>query len=99
MLYANLAASRLDKNYLTSVEQIGMHVVEGLDLSYSGVEALGYQPERVAPLYLVVHSRSYSGCRGVSSHYSMAAKGNLQALTRPDATSTAQVIGVHYASH
>ena len=31
-----------------------MHVVEGLDLSYSGVEALGYEPERVAPFYLVV---------------------------------------------
>ena len=76
-----------------------MHVVEGLDFSHSGVEALGDQPERVAPFYLVVHSRSYSGRRGILSHYSMAAEGNLQALTRPDPTGTAQVIGVHYASH
>ena len=49
------SASRLDKNYLTSVEQIGMHGVEGLDFSHGGVEALGDQPERVAPLYLVVY--------------------------------------------
>ena len=43
--YANLAASRLDKDYLTSVKQVGMDVVEGLDLGHGGVEALGDKPE------------------------------------------------------
>ncbi len=45
MRCANSATSRLDKDYLTSVKQVGMDVVEGLDLGHGGVEALGDKPE------------------------------------------------------
>ena len=55
---SGLTAALWNVEDLTRVQQIRLHAVEGLDFIYTGIEAFGYEPERVAPLHLVTHPRS-----------------------------------------
>ena len=94
-----LTAIRLDHYHLTSVQQIGVDVVERLDVGHGGIEALGEKPKRVASLHPVTDGRSSSGQGLALGYYSLAAEGNLQALACPDPACTAKVICVYYSPH